>query len=493
MQALSIGRNVKRRDRKSNYAFRERSLHAGLGQLTLVEHALCPLASPNGNLTLVHDSRFRYIGSNGQQQLGQARVTAAHGLMPSDEVLLWGLLSIAVQSGSSEIHATPHSILRRLHGLSSHSAHGGRDYRAFRESLRRLSGVKYACDGFYDPVRREHRDVAFGILSYDLPFERQADRAWRIAFDRLFFQYCGVAGGRLFFRWQIYRDLDVASRRLYLFLAKIFCRREWTHWLDARGLAVDVLGFAPTLDIRNVKQKLTRVVRRLTDAGVVDEHTPRDVQALFEKRSKGSYAVRLKRGPLAVLRPPRSVECDKTNVARLGGQTIDRLQQLGLTPRGIERLAVQFAADQIDLWTEITIAAKDQFGDAFFRKGPIPYLRDNLNAAAAQFRVPPDWWRRIELTTEVRIDSRASKRTKGGCSSKEADAQFVQFLRDEANHEFDSLVKQLTADLIQSGRDSMDARRCAIQLATDHWRRRFAARSSSPSKACAQFPAKPSS
>lgn len=475
MKTLSQVLHVELADRKTAHTSRVSSVHSGLGQLTLVEHALSPLASLAGNTAFVHESRFRYVGSDGRSLVGEARITAAHGLKPSDELLLWGLLAVAVRSSSAEIHATPHSLLRRLHGISSQTAHGGRDYQAFRQSLRRLSGVTYACNGFYDPIRREHRDVAFGILSYDLPFKNQPDRAWRIAFDRLFFEYCGVAGGRLFFRWQIYRDLDVASRRLYLFLAKIFCRREWTHWLDVRELAVEVLGFAPTLDIRNLKQKLIRVVRRLMEVEVLDAHTPLIVKTLFKKRSKGCYSVRLKRGPLAVHRSPRPAEGDANNFARVGESTHARLIQLGMTAREIERLSLRYAAEQIELWTEITSVARDRFGDAFFRKGPIPYLRDNLKAASAQIRVPPDWWRKAVSTNDSKVVTHVPP-PETGTSKRDADAQFVQYLRDEVSEEFNQHVEQLTSELIQSGKTPVYARQLAVQHAIDHWRRRFDSR-----------------
>ena len=73
--------------------------------------------------------------------------------------------------------------------MISADSKGGKSYRLFREALRRLSAVRYQNDGFFDPIRREHRAVSFGLLSYSLPLAPDSSRAWRILWDPLFFEY----------------------------------------------------------------------------------------------------------------------------------------------------------------------------------------------------------------------------------------------------------------------------------------------------------------
>jgi len=48
---------------------------------------------------------------------------------------------------------------------------GGRQYQQFAAAIERLSWVKYGCDAFYDPVRAEHCQLRFSLLSYRLPLK----------------------------------------------------------------------------------------------------------------------------------------------------------------------------------------------------------------------------------------------------------------------------------------------------------------------------------
>ena len=84
--------------------------------------------------------------------------------------------------------------------------------------------MTYINDHFYDPVRGEHRDVAFGFFSYSLPVDPASSRAWRFVWDPIFFEFCQAARGSLVFDLKPTVSLDVASRRLFLLLKKIFWR-----------------------------------------------------------------------------------------------------------------------------------------------------------------------------------------------------------------------------------------------------------------------------
>jgi hypothetical protein len=87
----------------------------GHGQLTLVEHSLCPLdPSTSLNENLVHVARYHFTDKNRHQQTAEARVYCPLGLSAHDELFLWGLLSItlAQPQAGSDFYATPHYCLR---------------------------------------------------------------------------------------------------------------------------------------------------------------------------------------------------------------------------------------------------------------------------------------------------------------------------------------------------------------------------------------------
>lgn len=194
----------------------------GRGQLSLVEHALCPLdtkASLQSNLT--HHSEFSFYDGNGHKKQANARVDAPNGLSANDEFYLWGLLALTFRQEDPgiEFRATPNYCLKQL-GIPRKP--GGKEHRLFRDALRRLAAVNYQCENFYDPIRSERCDISFGFMSYRLPLKNDSNRAWRIAWNPIFFEFCKASGGSLEFDLQIYQKLDQASRRLFLLLRKVF-------------------------------------------------------------------------------------------------------------------------------------------------------------------------------------------------------------------------------------------------------------------------------
>ncbi|MCI0539967.1 MAG: hypothetical protein L0Z50_32580, partial [Verrucomicrobiales bacterium] len=154
----------------------------GLGQLTLLEHALCPL-DPRVSLVenLVHEASYCFMDSRRRWRKANARITCPLGLSANDELVLWGLLALTFREPApdGEFHATPHFCLRQLGLVDSHCRRGGRQYQHFAQAVERLSLVRYRNEFFYDPVRAEHRKVSFGFLSYSLPIDPESSRAWR--------------------------------------------------------------------------------------------------------------------------------------------------------------------------------------------------------------------------------------------------------------------------------------------------------------------------
>ncbi|REJ90698.1 MAG: hypothetical protein DWQ35_15980 [Planctomycetota bacterium] len=313
------------------------------------------------------------------------------GLSANDELILWGCLALTLADPNSagQLYATRHYILRQLGLIDQRQRRGGRQYTELHAALERLSTVRYLNDGFYDPVRAEHRKVGFGFFSYSLPVDPNSSRAWRIAWDPIFFEFAQAANGALRFDLTIYRKLDPASRRLFLFLTKLFARHETTHPLDLTALAVNVIGFSVTLRPGDHKAKVNRCLRKLVDHGVI-----RDDVDPFQKVGVGQYRLVLNRGP-ACNRRRHKVEAFESPL-------VEPLASIGLDGGAIQRLLRKYSHQLLREWTDITLAARERFGHQFFRRSPAAYLVDNLKAASLGIRTPPDWWLEIRKSEERR-------------------------------------------------------------------------------------------
>jgi hypothetical protein len=118
---------------------------AGLAQLSLIEHALCPLDTKVSLQDGLRYSTGFYYGPSGNRRFANVTVSAGHGLSASDELFLWGLLALtlAEDDGGIEFWATPHYCLRRLGCIGHPMNSGGMNYEQFRRAIRRLSAVTY--------------------------------------------------------------------------------------------------------------------------------------------------------------------------------------------------------------------------------------------------------------------------------------------------------------------------------------------------------------
>jgi hypothetical protein len=355
-----------------------------LGQLTLVEHALCPLdAGQSLRENAVFTTGYFFVDRSKHYRKAAVTVTCPAGLSSGDEFYLWGLLALtcAEPEPDGEFHATPHHCLRRLGLVDERTNRGGRQYQQFAAALDRLAQVSYASDAFYDPVRGEHRRVRFGFLSYSLPLDPDSSRAWRVAWNPLFFDLVRPLGGQFRFDLATYRSLDPAARRLFLLVSKIFQRRAQTPRFDVGHLAVDVLGFAPTLAPRHQRQKLQRVVAALAAVGVVGG------PAVFERAPDRSVSIVLARGPRFSAPPAEVVRPEADS------PLWDGLQGLGFDSAAARRLLADTPPRILREWVDITLAARERFGAGFFKRSPQAYLVDNVRESVASGRTAPDWWR----------------------------------------------------------------------------------------------------
>lgn len=359
----------------------------GVGQLSLVEHSLCPLGGRRAT-NLVHRVSYHYTDENRRRQAAKVRVLAPLGLLPGDELYLWGLLALTLAQPEPDgsLDATPHWCLRQLGLIDAGTRRGGRQYQQFSSAIERLSAVSYLSSAFYDPVRREYRRVSFRFFSYSLPMNPQSNRAWNIVWDEVFLQLVQAAGGSMRFDLELYRELDPASRRLFLLLNKIGYRKGRLPVFDLSHLAVDVLGLAPTLGLRDQKVKVARCLKRLEAVGILQA-------SLILRQAPGRFVVSLERGPQLKSKSERQT-------APVDSPLLEPLQALGFDAPSAERLVKRFPRKLVALWIDITQAALERFGHSYFRKSPMAFLVDSLNKAAQGTRTPPDWWQEIRRSEE---------------------------------------------------------------------------------------------
>jgi hypothetical protein len=431
-----------------------------LTQLSLVEHALCPLddqASLRPNLN--HTAEYFYTDRQGQRRKAAARVVAPDGLSAYDELYLWGLLALnfAQPQPTVEFSATPHYCLRQLGLIDGSHQRGGKNYELFRSAIERLSAVTYQNTGFYDPIRGEHCDVSFGFFSYRLPLGQDSSRAWRFYWDGLFFEICKASGSGLAFDLDTYRQLDTASRRLYLLLKKIFWRRSTTLPFDLRHLAVNVLGFSATQEAWRLKAKVAACIERLVDGGILVVPGGGPLKSVFLKQAKGRYAVVFERGP-------QFDRASATKASVIDSPHYELLETIGFDVPSIARILRSYSSKLVGEWADITLAARESHGEAFFKVGPPAYFLDNIRHASQGNRTPPDWWRELR---------KAEERKQARATHDDPEAALDRYLEAEAREAFANVTARIFADLSGAGIDATEARYRARYIARQNMKVQF--------------------
>ena len=435
---------------------RGRGSYLGRAQLSLVEHALCPLdAGASHGHPYVHETRYWYADNNRHRKEARVRVFCPEGLSSADEFYLWGLLSLTFSQPkpSADFHATPYYCLKQLGCIDPADCRkGGKQFILFRSSIRRLATVSYQNDQFYDPLRGEHREVGFSFLSYSLPLDPGSSRAWRFAWDPIFFEFCRAVSGALRFDFETYRSLDPASRRLYLLLRKIFWRNPVSPEFDLRELAVDALGFSGNHPVRQLKRKIIRCAEVFSNQGIVslpdDKASFKD---MFTKRAKGRYGVRFYRGL-------HFDEKDRlTHAKTIDSPLYEPLHSIGLDDATIRRVLRQYDAKLVAECADITLAAKERRGEKFFTRSPQAYFIDHLREQAAGRRTPPDWWRELRKEEERRR-WQADHDESNANATRKFDEAFNTYLKTEARDAFSRVMDRIFQDLRAAGQTDAEAR-----------------------------------
>ncbi len=397
----------------------------GCGQLSLVEHSLCPLdARVSLRSGLVHRTSFQYTDPQRKRKTAQVEVSCPRGLSAHDEFYLWGLLSLTLcQSPTeTELHVTPHFCLRQLGLVNAQSRRGGRQYQQFAAAVERLSWVRYGCDAFYDPVRMEHCQVRFGFFSFRLPLDPASNRAWRFHWDTQFLEFVRGAGGSLRFDLERYRRLSPAARRLFLFVSKLFPRLPQTPRMELRQLAIEIVGLSPGLPTKHLLAKTRRICAELADEDIIKPLDP----ATIQRQRSGNYQVVL----------VRHDRFDQQQGSSLPSESplVEPLQLLGLEPATIARVLRGYSTSRVREWIDITFAAQERFGKGFFKRSPAAYFLDNLQKSVTTGRTPPDWWldiRKAEERRQATTDRTRHRRSAATATTTAASRQSFAAIRQE--------------------------------------------------------------
>jgi hypothetical protein len=267
----------------------------------------------------------------------------------------------------------------------------------------------------------------------------------------VFFEFVAAARGALRFDLSVYQELDPASRRFFLFLTKLFARKDRTHPLDVTALAVDVLGYSKSMRPSDLKIRVERCVRQLIKHGVVSANND-----VVKRVGVGQYRVVLRKGVAYAKRRQFHNQTDSP--------LVEPLREIGFDDSAIGRVLRQFSHPMVREWVDITLAASERFGGNFFTRSPAAYLMDNLKASAAGTRTPPDWWIDIRKAEEL---ARADRMRKHRSANAESD-QFPTKALEGVEDVHDAIFRQFRA----AGQPAATARANTDKFRAAHRRRK---------------------
>jgi hypothetical protein len=436
---------------------------SGLAQQSLVEHALSPLDVAHSlQPGIMHQVRYHFTDKHRNRKTATANVACPFGLSPNDELYLYGLLALtfAQPEPTADFYATPHWCLKQLGMVDANQEQGTR-YQLFRDAIRRLAGVVYENDNFYDPLRAEHRQVAFGLLKYSLPLDDTSSRTWHFVWDAQWFRFCEAIAGSFTFDFNTYRQFDVASRRMFLLLSKMFWRSDHSPSFELRQLGVSTLGFAESLATKEIKQKLIRICQTLLDHEIISLPSGLEtVRDLFTKRAKGLHVVQFSRGkyfergtqPLVTFTPEES-------------PLVEPLEKIGFDRATVRRILGEFSHRLIAEWADITLAAVER---KLIKESPPAYFQHYIRKAKAEHTTPPDWWRNLQKQERVKQLDRPER-----SASDSEQTAFQKYLHTEARDAFERVTDKLFQQLHADGQDETEARSNADRFARVHFTRQF--------------------
>ena len=121
---------------------------------------------------------------------------------------------------------------------------------------------------------------------------------------------------------------------------------------------------------------------------------------------------------------------------------------------------------------DMTLAAREKFGEKFFKVSPAAYFMDNVKMQAGRTRTPPDWWRELRKEEERR---RWKADGDEAAPTQPFEKAFDAYLETEAREAFGRVMDSIFQDLKAGGQSDADAKEQARQFARGHFANRFRA------------------
>ncbi|MEM9511606.1 MAG: molybdopterin molybdotransferase MoeA, partial [Cyanobacteria bacterium P01_E01_bin.48] len=422
----------------------------GLRDIRVVRRPRIAVASTGHELGDAADASARIYDANRPMLL--ALVTAMGG-----EVIDMGVIP---DDAAPNLYASARYMLKKL-GMSE----GGERIQTLRKSLRRIGGIRYENDCFYDPVRKTHRKVDFSLLSSNLPFREDSICGWTINWDQTFFDMVKPAGGFLAFDLETLRELSPAAGRLFLLLQKYFYpgkrkRLYETPYLDVERLAIHNLGCDVGQPPAEYNRRVKRLIAELTGFGIVSSATA------TERYQKGVFRVRFKRGSYFDRKPtatPLKIEDQAVF------ETLSRLELSEKCARWVIR---DFKTELINKWADVTFAAEEQ---GRIRESKQQFFVHHIKEGKAGNITPPDWYVACEKEKMLEQEEESHKLLEQLGISLPSAQGFETFLQRDGRREYLGLVSELLQDFRLSATDDEQASKLARQSAKVQMRRRYSA------------------
>jgi hypothetical protein len=229
------------------------------------------------------------------------------------------------------------------------------------------------------------------------------------------------------------------------------------------------LGFSENLATRTLKAKVKRCANVLQKQDVLASTADATGQT-FRKEGKGRYKAQFIRGDYFNRRRPTR----KKAVAE-DSPLYDPLHTIGFDDMAIGRILARFSTEQIQLWADVTLAALEHKGRAFFRRSPEAFFMNNIQHAATGERTPPDWfWAIRKQEQQRRADHVRQMRNRRSSTSPKHPTTLAHsaYRILDLDQEGSDIVANLTEHFLAAGQSEADARRNALRFADESTRSR---------------------
>ena len=410
--------------------------------MSLVEHSLGPLKATKE--CIVHETEYHY-SENKKRRVANPQITWPLGYSPKDEFTLWGTAAVIMsqEEPNVSIHCSARYLLRRL-GFSQ----GGKNIRDLRKSIKRLGQARYFNENFYDPIRKETRCVGFGLLSHDMPEDKNSHRLWHVGIDPILYGLLEPKGGYLSFDLELCRKLTPMEQRLFLLLRKLFYRMEVTNPFDAWALSVHTLGCDDGQPMWKLRDNIKRCARKLESLGVIT--------GLLISERHGRTNIKFIRGTYW----DESTESSTLPTGLNQNPLYEGLTRIGLNEGRIRNVLRDYKAGTIREWLDVTQCGIEN--GHHFTNCPEAFFNHYIELGKQGKATAPDWYEKIRKSERERKSRQADNEfpylVKG---SQKTDNKSRDTFLDENRALIESILSDLTNHYVSGGESEPRARRNA--------------------------------